>query len=325
MLNKLRIAAACALAVALTTAGAGAATAASTQAAAASAVDSGNYLYGYIFRPNPRQPDWDHTQFAGGVTVTLSTCATSACTESGTMVGSDVTDSTGAYQVDVPAAGDYVIQLSSSNPADSTHQEFFYVDGATKRYMLIPHVAPQPSSPPKVVHPPAVGSQVRAAPGTWPKYVMVTKVIWLRDGTPIPGQRHADWFLYTPKPADFGHRLSFRLNAQWEASDIATVTSKPVVVSRAIMHASAKAPATVKARHTLPVTGHVYGTYGHVTGTVTLRDGTTVVASAPVDARGWYTLTVRPRRGSHRYRVRYSGDQLHRPATSRKLVVTATR
>jgi hypothetical protein len=61
---------------------------------------------------------------------------------------------------------------------------------------------------------------------------------------------------------------------------------------------------------------------GTRTGTVTFKDGATVVGSAPVDATNTATLTLSPSSGSHAYTADYSGDSNFSPSSSATLVQT---
>lgn len=85
--------------------------------------------------------------------------------------------------------------------------------GDGKPYGSVPTIAGRPN----------VDAVLKGYTHTWYPEVATFSYAWLRDGKPIPG---ATAITYSPKPADLGHRIAFRVTAS-NAGFAVSQTSKP--------------------------------------------------------------------------------------------------
>lgn len=307
--NRLPIAGAVALAVALTVPVAGAAAAPLTPSASGSAVRmaaSADYLYGIIYGPDDKP--------IGGITLQL-------LAGDGTLVGSDVSDSSGQFHIDAPQPGLYNVRLVANSSKLATSELPIWVEGATRDSEQIMAAAVQPITKPSILHLPKVGNMLRGDAGTWPSKTMIASTQWLRDGKPIAGTY--DDGLYLVRPADIGHALRFEVTGQkGENGAPSTVTSNPVTVVKGTVGLTVRAPSTAYVGRPFSVAGRVTTPVRPVSGTVSLRAGKHVVGTAEITRKGRFTLTATAPAGRHVYRVRYSGDAAFNAATSHRITLS---
>lgn len=96
-------------------------------------------------------------------------------------------------------------------------------------------------TPPTISGNPTIGSYLTGNAGTWSGgWSTSTSMVWLRDGTPIPGATSG---LYQVTAADGGHALSIRVTAKQNGFADGVMNSQPTVIQTL----EASAPVTISA------------------------------------------------------------------------------
>lgn len=107
---------------------------------------SPDYMYGTIYGPNSKP--------IGGVTLQL-------LTSDGTIVGSDVSDSSGHFHIDAPQPGLYTVRMVANSSKLATTESPMVIEGPSPDSEQILAAPVQPITQPSILHSPKVGNMLR--------------------------------------------------------------------------------------------------------------------------------------------------------------------
>ncbi len=160
---------------------------------------------------------------------------------------------------------------------------------------------------PTITGTPKVGRVLSVDDGTWSVASPTVSYQWLRNGEPIEG---ATDDRYRVTADDAGATLTAVLTASAEGYTDGTATSNAVTVAKLDTVATISvSKLLIRSNQALDVTATVRAGYGVIpTGTVSVLDGSTVVATGELGANGRVTIPVAGLdRGIHLITVRYEG------------------